>query len=121
MTLNGTLFVQMINFALVYVVLDRLVFRRALASIVHEDTEYAHMRADLAAVMAQQYDLERERVSAWQEFGKQFKAEAPEIIVPVHTVLHRHAIRTTVTIEVQPSVVPHVAEVLSNLILTRKQ
>ena len=82
MTLNATLFVQMINFIIAYIIIDRLLLRKSVKIIQHERSEQDDLMKDI--------QLQRDRVSGKQEdkqakcegFCVQFEAQSPHILIP---------------------------------------
>jgi hypothetical protein len=79
MTLNATLFFQIINFIIAYYIIDRVFLRKAVAIIQRERTEYATLMKDVQLQREKVAEREHTKIARWLQFREQFMQKVPSL------------------------------------------
>lgn len=81
MTINGTLFVQMINFLIAYLLIDRFLLRTAVKVIQHEHTEYNQLISDVKQEQENVSKQAAKKINEWHQHQEQFMQYIPQKVV----------------------------------------
>ncbi|MGE0207156.1 MAG: hypothetical protein AB7R69_04905 [Candidatus Babeliales bacterium] len=77
MNLNGTVFVQIINFFIAYIIIDRILLRRAIFFIQKENADQASLMKDIQQERDIVEQKQRIKDNDWLHFCKEFGKKSP--------------------------------------------
>ncbi len=80
MTLNGTIIIQIFNFIIAYLIIDRLLLRKSVALIQQERWQQDSLMKDIQIERTRVSENKAEKKMEWEQFCQQFKQESPKII-----------------------------------------
>lgn len=82
--LNGTLFIQILNFVFVYILVDRILLKKAVKLIYQEQDEQANLMTDIAQKRNEVLAQENEMQEHWYNHQRIFSEHIPMLkkIVP---------------------------------------
>ncbi|MBI2774430.1 hypothetical protein HYX58_00260 [Candidatus Dependentiae bacterium] len=78
MLINATFFVQMINFAIAYIALDRILLRSVVKDIQTQNQQDRALTAQLEKSQRQIEELKKKEVARWREWQSIFKLKLPQ-------------------------------------------
>ncbi|HEX2977606.1 MAG TPA: hypothetical protein VHO47_00580 [Candidatus Babeliales bacterium] len=79
MIINATFFVQMINFAIAYIALDRILLRAVVKDIQTQSQQDRALTAQLEKTQKRIEELKKQEVTQWREWQNIFKLKLPQL------------------------------------------
>ncbi|HJZ23840.1 MAG TPA: hypothetical protein VJ201_05255 [Candidatus Babeliales bacterium] len=77
MQINATLIVQMINFGIIYFLLDRILFRKVIAIVQDEEYQEQKILEDLHHEQKKLNSIKQTISAQWNESQQEFKKTSP--------------------------------------------
>ena len=121
MTINGTLFVQIINFFIAYLIMRTFLFKPVIAIIHSEKTEQERLHATLEALKMSVDLAQQEYAQLWTTFHASVSSDLSAIAhknipsVPDHIVIEPHTLTPQKYDSLITSCVQHVIQQVNHV------